>query len=270
MKPAAAGTKPRSTRRISRRPIRTSSALNTRVGLFMIVRSPGRTRPSLFHFRRVVGWIPTSSQRRSASADPVAIDSDEKQAPRWACPGSRKGRAATRPHLVLSGSQLRAAETPHPPDATPRVPTVASGRFRRHAPRLTCVSKREEDAMSVAYKILYWVGFTPWEQMASRSRSVSRFRLLRPRGGRTSAAIRSGTRPRLRQRDMVGQVGSPRVAGHGRGKHPEGPAKGTRAGTRSWRRGAVCRGRRDGASQHRRRLGLSPPAGLRVVPGRTT
>jgi methylase of polypeptide subunit release factors len=30
------------------------------------------------------------------------------------------------------------------------------------------VSEREEeDAMSVAYKILYWVGFTPWEQMAT-------------------------------------------------------------------------------------------------------
>ena len=124
--------------------------------------------------------------------------------------------------------------------------------------------------MSLAYSLLYGVGYTPWEEIAELPRVNQQFSAAaRARGARPPAAVRRRARPRLRQRHLERRSSPSRgwqVTGvdtvskalrRARQRRPAPPTS-----TSAWSSADVTRPR------HPRRLRLRAVARLRALPRR--
>ena len=81
--------------------------------------------------------------------------------------------------------------------------------------------------MSLAYRVLYAVGFTPWEQMADPQIAGQIARLFAREEEGAGAAIWPGAGSRLWERDLDGCAGETWLDCHRCGLRPEGPPQGT-------------------------------------------
>ena len=125
------------------------------------------------------------------------------------------------------------------------------------------------DAMSLADRLLYGVGFTPWEHIATLPDVTEQISALFDRE-------EDGRRPPYGEALDLGcgsgiwavKLGRTGLAGDRRGPRPEGAAPRPCAGTARRRRDPPRPGRRDEAPKDRGRLRLSVPDRLRPVPRR--
>ncbi|HEY6778150.1 MAG TPA: hypothetical protein VI122_16710 [Thermoleophilaceae bacterium] len=78
--------------------------------------------------------------------------------------------------------------------------------------------------MSLGYKLLYAIGFTPWEQIGDLPAVTARASALFDLEEAGSEPPYGRARPRLRERDLGGRAGKARLPGHGSRHRPQGPA----------------------------------------------
>lgn len=86
--------------------------------------------------------------------------------------------------------------------------------------------------MSLGYKLLYAIGFTPWEQIGDLPAVTARASALFDLEEAGSEPPYGRARPRLRERDLGARAGKARLAGHGSRHRPQGPAPRSRARAR--------------------------------------